>query len=95
MHLDMDKTNDLTIANDQLDIVRTILQGQEQVVSHPGASQYESGVGFTASGLAALNCARVLLGREQEGIRNEALLQNVASRETTEVCLIYLTSLGL
>jgi hypothetical protein len=74
----------------QLDLVGTILQGQEQVVSHPGTSQYGTGAGLAACGLAALNCARIILGKEEEGIRNEALLRDIVSRETTEVHLNYL-----
>lgn len=68
------------------DVVRKILGGSEHVISHPGASQYtQPGGGASACGLAALNCARVVLGKEQHGMHDEALLQNIMSLETAEV----------
>jgi hypothetical protein len=41
------------------------LSGERTVISH-GASQYQAG-GVSACGLAALNCARIILAAEQDG----------------------------
>lgn len=82
-----------TVADTEFELVKTILQGREQVVSHPGTSQYGTGAGLAACGLAALNCARIALIREQEGVRDEALLRDIISLETAEARQIYLVSL--
>jgi hypothetical protein len=72
------------LAQGQLEqVVQKILRGSVHVISHAGASQYaRPGGGVSACGLAALNCARVVLGKEQDGLRDDALLQNLMSLET-------------
>ncbi|TCD67572.1 hypothetical protein EIP91_012269 [Steccherinum ochraceum] len=72
----------------------TVLQGVgEHVVSFPGRSQYggEAGGGTAACGLAALNCARIILARERDGLKDVALLQEMLRKETLEdvlrICL--------
>ena len=63
-----------------------LLDGTEHVVSHEGTSQYNrEGSGAAACGLAALNFARVVFLKEQEGLRDAALLQAALSRECAEV----------
>lgn len=46
------------------DIVGAILDGQQEIVSYAGASQYQDakgmGTGASSCGLAALNCARIV-----------------------------------
>lgn len=72
---------------DVYSITRSVLlDGTEQVVSHEGTSQYNrDGSGAAACGLAALNFARVVFLKEQDGLRDAALLQAVLSRECAEV----------
>lgn len=61
----------------------------DYVVSHGGRSQYNrAGGGVSACGLAALNCARVILGLEREGLDKEQLIQRMTSRELLEVSLL-------
>ena len=67
--------------------VKHILDGSEVIVTHAGTSQYTGGGGLSACGLAAMNCARVLLGKEQAGLRDDALLMNIVSRATMEVAV--------
>jgi diaminopimelate epimerase len=63
-----------------------LLDGTEQVISHEGTSQYNrDGSGAAACGLAALNFARVVFLKEQDGLRDATLLQAVLSRECAEV----------
>ena len=92
------KTPDIDVSS----ITRSVLLGgTEHVVSHAGTSQYNrEGSGAAACGLAALNFARVAFLKEQDGLRDAALLQAVLSRECAEVRQQYpshqhsLTSLG-
>jgi hypothetical protein len=72
---------------DVADVVRKItVDGREQVISHTGVSQYTpGGVGASACGIAALNCVRVVFGKEQEGAQKEALLKEIVHRHTVEV----------
>src|SRR6202012_3037058 len=72
---------------DVYSITRSVLlDGTEQVVSHEGTSQYnKDGSGASACGLAALNFAREVFLKEQDGLRDAALLQAVLSRECAEV----------
>ena len=86
--------------NDRIDVVRRILQGDTQVVSHAGTSQYAQGAGkgISACGIAALNCARCLLPKASHGDDADAFLHNLVTRETVEVLLIptiYMTELPL
>ena len=68
-------------------IIRSVLlHGTERVVYHDGTSQYNrKGSGPAACGLVALNFVRVAFLKEQYGLRDEALLQDVLSRECAEV----------
>ena len=77
------KAKDVDVNN----ITRSVLlDGTEHVVSHEGTSQYNrEGSGASACGLASLNFARVAFLKEQDGLRDEALLQAVLSRECAEV----------
>lgn len=58
----------------------------QHVVSFAGRSQYNGGGGASACGLAALNCARVVLGKERDGVKDVDLLQDMMKKETLEVC---------
>jgi len=64
-------------------IVRRILSGEMTVISH-GTSQYQVG-GVSACGLAALNCARIVLSAEQDGPKGRDLLKFVAKAKTAQV----------
>jgi hypothetical protein len=60
--------------------VDRVLAGVQQVVSFPGCSQYAAGGGGVSTcGLAALNCARVILGRERDGLKGEELVCSMTS----------------
>jgi hypothetical protein len=68
------------------DIVTAVLRGIQQVVSFTGRSQYAGGPsGVSACGLAAFNCARVILGRERGGCEGRELLSAMVQREAMEV----------
>lgn len=64
-------------------IVLRILSGERTVISH-GASQYQAG-GVSACGLAALNCARIVLAAEQDGPQGKDLLKFVTKAKTAQV----------
>ena len=64
-------------------IVLKILSGERTVISH-GASQYQAG-GISACGLAALNCARIVLTAEQDGPKGRDLLKYVMRAKTAFV----------
>lgn len=66
-----------------------LLQGEtELVVSHPGRSQYSApGSGASACGLAALNCVRLVLQAERDGVCGIELLEHILKQEFSEVCL--------
>ena len=70
-------------------ILQQIFLGNQQIVSHVGVSQFQTsdnaGIGRSACGLAALNCARTVFGKEDGGIKGEELLHEVLTRETAEV----------
>ncbi|KAH9951728.1 hypothetical protein B0H21DRAFT_717226 [Amylocystis lapponica] len=74
-----------------LEIVQQILSGKlarELVVSHAGRSQYSRmGGGVSACGLAALNCARIILGTERAGSRGGDLVKEIMKQETLEQVL--------
>lgn len=58
----------------------------EYVVTFEGRSQYGiDGGGASACGLAALNCARIVLGRERDGLRGGLLIDDMTKKETLEV----------
>jgi hypothetical protein len=69
----------------QEETVDRVLAGIQQVVSFEGRSQYAAGGGGASTcGLAALNCARVILGRERDGLKGEELVCSMMGRETME-----------
>lgn len=71
----------------------TILSGRfpEYVVTHPGQSQYtQAGGGVSACGLAALNCARIILGVHATGLGSAELVHELLERRFLEVLLIAL-----
>jgi hypothetical protein len=66
-----------------------VLINGECVISFPGASQYTEGRGVSACGIAALNCVRVIFNKEQQGLKDAALLTEIMSRETMEVSISF------
>ena len=64
-------------------ITLRILSGEQTVISH-GASQYRVG-GVSACGLAALNCARIVLTAEKDGPKGRDLLKFVTKAKTAQV----------
>lgn len=72
---------------DSLDAIKKVLQGgEEYVVSFTGRSQYSTdGGGVSACGLAALNCARLVLQQDRQGVHGLDLLREITKREQFEV----------
>ena len=64
----------------------------EYIVTHPGRSQYsQAGGGVSACGIAALNCARKVLGLDAAGVGSEHLVQELMNHRLLEVSsLIFL-----
>lgn len=76
----------LALGTAAVDHVAKVLTGREHVVSFAGRSQYSpDGGGVSACGLAALNCARVVLGKERDGMRGEQILEELMKQDTVEV----------
>ncbi len=50
-----------------------------------GRGQYSEQGGASSCGIAAMNCARIVLGKEQAGLRGEELLLSVLRPETFDV----------
>jgi hypothetical protein len=66
--------------------VEGLLNGSGSVVSYPGTSQYSKG-GASACGLAAFNCARIVLGWEtHQGRTANQVLQAFSEKEPVLVC---------
>ncbi|PIL36988.1 hypothetical protein GSI_00680 [Ganoderma sinense ZZ0214-1] len=66
---------------------QSVLFGQvtEYIVTHPGRSQYsQTGGGVSACGLAALNCARIVLGLQSAGLDPAHLVQELMKRKFLE-----------
>ena len=61
-------------------IILKILSGELTVISH-GTSQYQVG-GVSACGLAALNCALIVLTAERGGPKGRELLKYVTKAKT-------------
>lgn len=76
-----------SMLGDASDTIVELLQGgTEHVVSHPGRSQYSvQGGGASSCGLAALNCARLVLQNEQDFVTGHVLVQKVIERAFSEV----------
>ncbi|EKM59123.1 uncharacterized protein PHACADRAFT_205299 [Phanerochaete carnosa HHB-10118-sp] len=70
------------------DILRDIATGQltDYVVAH-GRSQYSGAGGLSACGLAAMNCARLVLLKERADLRGDALLEEIMKESTTDEVL--------
>jgi hypothetical protein len=66
-------------------VVQSILEGVTRVISYPGTSQYSSGAGTSACGLASLNCAKVLLAKDHNNTDPFSFIASLISRETVEV----------
>lgn len=82
----------------EAEIIDALVSGtiSSYVVSYAGNSQYSAGGGMSSCGLAAFNCSRIILGKEQGGLRGVSLLNDILKRQTLEVCLVLLfKSLGL
>lgn len=76
------------MSEDSSELLAKLLRGEtEYVVSHPGRSQYSAqGSGASACGLAALNCARLVLQNERnDGAGGEKVLNQILQREFSEV----------
>lgn len=69
------------------DAIKQALEcGREHLVSFRGRSQYSGdGGGASACGLAALNCARLVLQRDHQGLHGLDLLQEIAKQDMFEV----------
>lgn len=70
-------------------VLQEISLGKQKIVAHNGVSQYRPlgiGGGMSACGLAALNCARIVFGKEDEGVTGNNLLHDLLTRQTAEVC---------
>ena len=68
--------------------IQRMLSGEfpEYVVTHPGRSQYsQTGGGVSACGLAALNCARIVLGLRSTGLGTAQLIEELTKRDLLEV----------
>lgn len=64
--------------------IHAIHSGQEYLCTHAGISQYSAG-GSAACGLAALNCARIVLDIERKGVRGDGLIAAMLERKTMQV----------
>ena len=66
-------------------------EAAEYVVTHPGRSQYrQDGGGGSACGIAALNCARIVLGLHATGLGSVQLVQELVKRTMLEASLPFL-----
>lgn len=84
--LPKDQRHSSSTGNTITNHVAKVLNGREHVASFQGRSQYGTeGGGVAACGLAALNCARVVLGKERDGVLGEQILSDLMKQETAEV----------
>jgi hypothetical protein len=73
------------------DVVRNILEGSMQIVSHPGLNRHSqsAGAGSSACALIALNCAGTLLAGASRAGQLDAFLLELTAHETLEVrCIL-------
>src|ERR1700761_2753250 len=69
-----------------IDTIDALLQGNLQLYSFPGTSQYSQG-SPSGCGFAALNCARTILGWENhEYMSARSILERLCHKGTMEVC---------
>lgn len=68
------------------DTLSQVLAGNlvDYVVSHD-RSQYSGVGGASACGLAAMNCARLVLLKERQGTRGRELLNELVKEQTSDV----------
>ena len=59
----------------------------EYVMSYE-RGQYSEGGGASSCGLAALNCARIVLGKEKAGVRGGRLLYEILQPDMFEASLL-------
>ncbi|KAI0677088.1 hypothetical protein C8Q78DRAFT_1073823 [Trametes maxima] len=79
--------NDNDEANKHSLQLQKVLSGEtsEYVATHPGHSQYnQDGRGVSACGLAALNCARLVLGLHAAGLESSSIVQELMKRRMLE-----------
>ena len=76
-----------------VDALAQVLSGTlvDHVVSH-SRSQYSGVGGVSACGLAAMNCARIVLLKERDGIRGKNLLYELLKEQTTSVSSMWSTT---
>lgn len=67
--------------------IHAIHSGKKYLCTHEGISQYSEG-GSAACGLAALNCARIVLDIERKGVRGDDLIMAMLERKTMQVRII-------
>ncbi|EKM59101.1 uncharacterized protein PHACADRAFT_205278 [Phanerochaete carnosa HHB-10118-sp] len=69
-------------------VIENVATGElvDYVVAH-GRSQYSGAGGPSACGLAAMNCARVVLLKERAGLRGDALLEEMMKESTADEVL--------
>ena len=88
MPLDLAQPSMTTMTDqDSTEIIQSVIHGvSEHIVSFKGQSQYGvDGIGASACGLAALNCARVILQKDKDGLQGKKLLLELTKQETFEV----------
>ena len=61
-----------------------IHNAERYLCTHPGSSQNSEG-GIATSGLAALNCARLVLGWEKNGMQGDNLVNRMLDRRSMRV----------
>ncbi len=71
------------------DLARVVAgEFEEYIVTHPGRSQYsQTGGGVSACGIAAMNCARLVLGFHATGLGTSQLVEELMRRQFLEVRL--------
>ncbi|RDX55443.1 hypothetical protein OH76DRAFT_1414782 [Lentinus brumalis] len=83
------------------DLARVVAgEFEEYIVTHPGRSQYsQTGGGVSACGIAALNCARLVLGFHATGLGTSQLVEELMRRqfleEILQPCLTWTSSTHL
>jgi len=81
------REHDTDVTSDS-EVLDQIFDRNQQIISHEGVSQYHKrhslGAGRSACGLAALNCARLIFGKEDGGLGGEELIRWVLSRQGAE-----------
>lgn len=79
------KTMDIFTAATAPLIQRLLSEDDTEYAVVHGRSQYSEQGGASSCGIAALNCARIVLGRELTGLRGEQLMLSILRPETFDV----------